>query len=108
MLPKSKRLTTEDFKKIRGGKTVHTPHLILRLTSVPKETEKSAVIVSSASYKRAVDRNLLRRRLYSIIAKHLLLRSGFNLTITVKKGALTVPYGALQGEVETALAKRTL
>ena len=108
MLPKAQRLTTEDFKKIRGGKTVHTPHLIFRLTSVPKGTEKSAVIVSSSSYKKAVDRNLLRRRLYSIIAENFSLRTGFTLTVTCKKGARAVPFADLQKEFTAALTKRAL
>ncbi len=105
MLPKSKRLTTEDFKNIRGGKTIHTPHLMFRLTPVPKGREKFAVIVSSSSYKRAVDRNLLRRRVYSALAKRLPALQGNTVTVTCKKGALTATFAELEGELHSALLK---
>ena len=105
MLPKSKRLTTEDFKKIKGGKVLHTTHLILRLSVCSKGSEKSAVVISSANYKRAVDRNLLRRRLYTIIETHLALRVGVHLTVTIKKDALANSYSTLEKEFETALIK---
>lgn len=81
---------------------------MLRLASGSKGLEKFAIIVSSASYKRAVDRNLLRRRLYAIVEKSLSLVPGLYLTVTLKKGALAVTYSTLQKELEVALAKRTL
>ncbi len=105
MLPKAKRLTTEDFKKIRGGKTLHTPHLILRLTQVPSGLERFAVIVSSSSYKRAVDRNLLRRRVYSGLRKISARMNGYLVTVTCKKGALTATFAELEKELASTLLK---
>ncbi|MDO8619886.1 MAG: ribonuclease P protein component [bacterium] len=106
MLPKSKRLTTEDFKKIRGGKTIHTPHLIVRLTQVPPGLERFAVIVSSSSYKRAVDRNLLRRRVYGALENLSPLPQGCVMTVTCKRGALTATFAGLQSELKEGITKK--
>ncbi|MDO8594638.1 MAG: ribonuclease P protein component [bacterium] len=99
MLPKSQRLKTGDFKSMRPSRTVHTPHLLLRVFPAPTGTGKAAVIVSSATYKKAVDRNLLRRRVYRLIQKHHTLLSRGTVTVTVKKGALTLSFGDLEREL---------
>ncbi len=106
MLPKSKRLTTEDFKTLKGGRTTHTPHLILRLSPAPEGVGKFAVVVSSSNYKRAVDRNLLRRRLYSLIKRLLPLLPKGILTVTCKKGALLATFSELENEVHSLCAKK--
>src|SRR3989338_2948304 len=99
MLPKAKRFTTEDFKKMRKMQTLHAPHFFIRYAPVPAGSEKTAVIVSSGTYKRAVDRNLLRRRMYSLAAKHSTHLGGKALTVTLKKGALDVSFTELEKEL---------
>lgn len=99
MLPKSKRFTTEDFKKMRNTQTMHAPHFFIRFYPVPAGNEKTAVIVSSGTYKRAVDRNKLRRRMYHLVAKHNALLSGRALTATFKKGALDMTFTGLENEL---------
>ncbi len=112
MLPKSKRLTTEDFKVLRGGRVLHTLHLLVRLFPAAKGTNlsvhgcKAAVIVAGSSYKKAVDRNLLRRRLYSIIERNADLLPHASLTIICKKGALEASFSELQREFQAILPKK--
>lgn len=103
MLPKSRRFKTEDFKVFRGTRVLHTPNLLLRLGISSEKNGKAAVIVSSATYKKAVDRNLLRRRVYSVLEKHPLLLFGRMVTATVKKGALKASYTTLEKELQGAL-----
>ena len=102
MLPKAKRLTTKDFKQFQRTFFVHTPRLTLRCIRVPVGKEKFAVIVSASTYKKAVDRNLLRRRMYHIIAKHP-FQPQKTLTVTLKKGALDITFKELEQEVLMAV-----
>ena len=108
MLPKSQRLTTGDFKKLRTRKAIHTPHFLLRLNDTPSHSNKAAVIVSSAVYKRAVDRNLLRRRIYHTLRTRPSLILHKAVTVTVKKGALSIPYKEVEKEIREALTPRNV
>lgn len=107
MLPKSRRLKTKDFRDIRQSAAtsraavINAPHLLLRFLKVPQGEERFAVIVSASSYKKAVERNLLRRRVYHIIAKHPFTPRR-TLTVTLKKGALDSTFKELEQEFLTA------
>ncbi|MSU56120.1 MAG: ribonuclease P protein component [Candidatus Taylorbacteria bacterium] len=107
MLPKAKRFKTEDFKEMRKMHTVHTPHFFIRFCEVPLGQEKTAVIVSSSTYKKAVDRNKLRRRMYHLVAEHASLRSGKALSITFKKGALGIPFRDIGAELQRVLVRKS-
>ena|SRR3989338_3938678 len=104
MLPKSRRLKTEDFKKLGKTRVLHAPHFFLRLTEAPQSQSRAAgegraaVIVSGSIYKKAVARNKLRRRMYHLIAKHVPL-AGRHITITLKKGALDAAFKDLEQEL---------
>lgn len=102
MLPKSKRLTAADFKSLRRGRTINAPHFLLRLFPAKKGEEKAAVIVSASAYKNAVDRNLLRRRMYHIIRAHPFALHEQVFTVTMKKGARDVPFKKLEEEFLSA------
>ena len=104
MLPKARRLTTRDFKSLRRGRTVNTAHLALRVFPAGAGG-KVSVVVSSSSYKRAVDLNLLRRRLYAIIEAHTAKLQGRTLIVTARKGALGIPFSALKEEFLGALGQ---
>ncbi len=105
MLPKAKRFKTGDFKEMRNMQTVHAPHFFIRFCRAPLVGEKAAVIVSSGTYKKAVDRNKLRRRMYHLMAKHSHLLGGKAYTVTFKKGALLLPFAELETAFVTALKK---
>lgn len=109
MLPKSRRLQTGDFKNLPQARIIHAPHLLLRLfPALPITKGKAAVIVSASTYKKAVDRNLLRRRMYHIIGKHQVLLHGRILTVTLKKGALAAAFKELEEEFLTAIKQQAV
>jgi ribonuclease P protein component len=68
MLKKNERLTKKQFDRFfSSGKRVHSPAFTLLYT--PEETFHGAVVVGKKVYKKAVDRNHLRRRLYNALYK---------------------------------------
>ena len=107
MLPKSQRLRIADFKKFRGAQVFHTPHFLLRVKPMEQNTSsRYAAIVSGAISKKAVVRNLLRRRIYSIVEGHRWSseRPHF-LTITAKKGTPALSFELLRKELTEVLLK---
>jgi len=81
MLPKIKRLTTEEFKNVfKSGRRYSTTSLLC----VYQDSQKGAVstAVTKKNYPRAVDRNRLRRLVYSCVGE---IPSDKNIIIIVKK-----------------------
>ena len=105
MLPKQRRLSTEDFKELKRSFVLHTPHFLVRLA--PKTgASKAAAIVSTAISKRAVVRNRLRRRIYAVL-QGIDCPQGY-LTITAKRGAAELDYGVVKAELTAQLQKYAL
>jgi ribonuclease P protein component len=101
MLPKSKRLTTKDFS---GLKT----RIIFRGTYVdvatfPSETTRFACVVSKKRVKRAVDRNVIRRKVYSTLHKITLKKSHF-VIIYPKQNVLSSSHINLEKEISSVFA----
>lgn len=68
MLKKKERLTKKEFDRFfSSGKRIHSPLFTLLYT--PDESFHGAVVVGKKIHKKAVDRNRLRRRLYSALYK---------------------------------------
>jgi ribonuclease P protein component len=66
MLQKKQRLTTKEFDRFfSSGRRRHTP--LFTLIQSPQPNFHGAVVVGKKVHQRAVDRNRLRRRLYSIL-----------------------------------------
>ncbi|MEM9336749.1 MAG: ribonuclease P protein component [Patescibacteria group bacterium] len=64
MLKKTERLSKQAFDTYyKTGKRIHTSHLQLIYT--PHASFHGAVVVGKKVFKKAVDRNRLRRQLYS-------------------------------------------
>ena len=105
MLPKSQRLTTEDFKDFRGSSTSHSAHFLFRVKrAAPPATTRMAAVVSSAVAKTAVMRNLMRRRIYEVLAKEALSSPPpLLITVTAKKGAPALSFQAVRAEIHAAL-----
>ncbi len=98
MLSKSKRLTKEDFQGKRPkvffrGTVVDAASLIL-------PTQKFACVTAKKTFKRAVDRNLIKRRILSCI-KELHIESTVSVIFYPKKGTQTIPYSKLREEIKT-------
>ena len=73
MLPKKNRVTTKDFRGVlKAGRVYHSPHFYLR--SIPSGTDTQgqfSVVVSKKVAPGAVERNVLRRKLYGMLELHL-------------------------------------
>lgn len=104
MLPKAKRLTTEDFKQFRRTSITHTAYFLFRFRRVPAGAEQFAVVVPSVAYKKAVSRNLLRRRMYHLMRAHQSGLLGLSLAVTIKKGARELPFKTLEREFLNGVA----
>lgn len=66
MLKKKERLTKKEFDRFFSvGRRFHSP--IFTLIHAPGSSFHGAVVVGKKVYKKSVDRNRLRRRLYNIL-----------------------------------------
>ncbi len=66
MLPKSKRLTTEEFKEVfENGKKIYSP--LFMYSYVIKESFKLSVVASKKNFKKAVQRNKYKRKIFNIV-----------------------------------------
>lgn len=113
MLPKTKRVKRALFQKVfSSGRTLHSTYLTARivLTSptplASGAPSKFSFVVSKAVAKKAVDRNLLRRRGYSVISKlYNLFPAGLVVVFFYKKGADKLSYASLSKEIEDIFKK---
>lgn len=101
MLPKSKRFTKEDFQGKR-------PKVFFRcelfdIAAVTLSTQKCACVTAKKTFKRAVDRNLIKRRIFSAI-KDITLPPTHSFVFYPKKGSITTPYILLDSEIKKAFA----
>lgn len=94
MLPRSRRLTGDQVQQLLSQKAFvfHTPLFSLR-SIINKNTEKSlfSVVIAKKVVKKAVDRNHIRRQLYTIIGSISPIEPGMYI-ITVKKTATYTEY----------------
>lgn len=69
MLKKKERLTKKEFdRSFSVGKRFHSP--VLQLIYAPGADFHGAAVVGKKVYKKAVDRNSLRRRLYAVLYRY--------------------------------------
>jgi len=102
MLTKKQRLTTKEFKTLfEAGKKVHTP--LYSVVYVPSSTFHASVVVSKKVARRAVDRNAMRRRVYSIVQNYTQNKGTF--IFLMKKKAFEVEYAVLKEGIQTFLNK---
>ena len=115
MLPKQNRLRSSDFKKLRGASVFHSPHFFIRIVRSVEAGKgrqltahslgRAAAVVSTAVAKKAVERNLLRRRIYAILRTHpALLLNGITI-IQAKKGAAALSFKEVQSELSALFAR---
>jgi len=99
MLKKRDRLTKKEFERyFSSGKRLHSP--LLQLIYTKGDAFHGAVVVGKKVHKKAVDRNTLRRRLYSILYNHMKEEalSGVHIIIA-KPAARGVSYKVLKEDV---------
>ena len=91
---------------MRGARAFHSPHFFVRIKNgASSEGVKVAAVVSARVEKKAVKRNLLRRRMYEALRSHLPTLCGSRLVITAKKGAPALSFKELQSELSALLAR---
>ena len=76
---------------VRRGKTVRTPHFLLRVFESSAQNPRFSVVVSRKTAKRAVVRNRLRRRGYRALAVSLPAAALADVVITVLPDAVPLP-----------------
>ena len=114
-LPKLNRLKHwQDFRHVyRKGIRRHSSHLILRAVFVcsdqaPNSRSESlfGISISTKVSKKAVQRNLIKRRMKSAIYELLpRIQNGWKVVIVVKSGAVECKYVDFLRELEQLLVK---
>ena len=114
MLPKNRRIQRKDFSFIlKNGKRYNSPHLLVYVVKLnysdTSTKSRFSFSVSKKVSKKAVDRNRLRRRGYSIIAKHKnILEKSLFCFFSFKKGAGTLTFTQLKKEIIDLLRDATV
>jgi len=111
MLPKLQKINREDFPKdFRKGRTYNSLNISLSVTKNKVNTPSKFSFVSSSKVsKKAIKRNLLRRRGYYIIRKNKTqIKPGFICVLFFKKGAVNLNYKEIEDEILTLLKKSKL
>ena len=101
MLPKSGRLTKEDFKG--SHPKVFFRGDLFDIAYLQKPSQKFACVIAKKTLQHAVDRNLLRRRFLECI-KDMTPKKPYSFVIYPKKISLTTPYSQLCEEIHKAFA----
>lgn len=107
MLNKKKRVNKSLFKStLKNGVGYFSQNISLRIVRSGVEGLKFGVSISKKELKTAVKRNLLKRRVLSVLRKiEIDKNSGFICLFFLKKGALDLPYPQLKEEIVFLLKK---
>jgi ribonuclease P protein component len=97
MLPKSKRLTKEDFTATRPKIVFRGELFDIAVVSLP--SQKFGCVISKKTLKKAVERNLVKRRIFAIL-ETINLEVNSSFIIYPKKTSLTAPYSHLKNTLE--------
>jgi ribonuclease P protein component len=101
MLPKKKRLTKNDFIGLRPKKIVRGAFFDIAFT--PNESTKYACVIAKKQIKRAVDRNKVKRKIYTIISNLPNNKKGFFI-VYPKKTTCILPYTKMKDEFNQLFA----
>lgn len=106
MLARSKRLTSSLFSKtLKEGIVFNTNYFIFYILRGQKSFRISVSVPKKVA-KMAVQRNKIRRRIYSIIELfELRVLSLWNVVIVVKCGSDKLPFKILEEEIHRAFVK---
>lgn len=105
MLPKQNRPSHSEFDAcFKGGKRYHSDYF--QVIHCPASEFQVGVVVGKKVYKKAVDRNQLRRRVYALAAE--LWTTGVasgRFLLLVKKEAKTAPRPTLKKDLTTIIGR---
>jgi ribonuclease P protein component len=107
MLPRKHRLTKDqDVRRVlREGRAVATNLLVLKATK-GMEAVRTAVIVSTKVDKRSTKRNLIKRRIRTVLAGFIpKITMSVDIVITAKNEAVDREQAAFAAAIEYCLKK---
>lgn len=113
MLPSSRRVRQKSFQEIfKNGRFFSGKNLsltVLKNSKFPEKPSSFAFSVSKKVSNKAVLRNKLRRRGYSIVKGVInQIKPGFLAVFVLKKGAEKLIFQEYKEEIESLLAKSNL
>jgi len=94
---------------VKRGSGYFSQNASLKVLKTADNNCKFGISVSKKELKKATDRNLLKRRVLSIlknIKPKISVKAGFGCVIFLKKGAIDIPYQKLQDEIVFLLKKQ--
>jgi len=100
--PKAHKIAkrTEILRIQQGGKKIYTPNLLLIYSLNRNTPTRLAITISKKVDKRAVKRNLFKRRVREIFRQyHKFLRSGFDIVVIARKDSAELPYSDLKKDL---------
>ncbi len=103
MLPKSQKVARSEFPKdFRDGKRYSSANMSMLVFKLRQDLpNKYACIISSKVSKKAVSRNKIRRRLYSVLKTY--NKKGFLCLFFIKKGSSKVTFKEIKNETSGLL-----
>lgn len=103
------RKSADIDKLFKNGKSFLTPVFSLKIAKNSLGTTRIAVIVGTKVHKRAVKRNLIKRRIRSAMAEFLpALKPGFDIAISARSQALGLELPKTKEELSLSLKKSGL
>jgi ribonuclease P protein component len=109
MLPKNRRIPRKIFPtSIKGSLFYTSKSLSLKVYKSTDSTKESRIsfVTSQKTSKKATERNLLRRRGYSVVNSLLTqIKPAYLLIFSVKKEALELSFEQFKAEIEDLLKK---
>jgi ribonuclease P protein component len=109
MLPRSDRLSVEQFNTVmEKGRVINSSLFLLRTISVDERTRISAVVPKKVA-KTATARNYLRRKMYEAIKPFISeVAKNTHTIVFAKTGAGTVEFADLAKEIKNSFVKAKL
>ena len=112
MLPSGARVTTELFKEVFSkGKVYTTPLFSVRIYENPTLSGPLfSFVVPKTVHKKAVKRNLLRRRAYSAVQKYLpiIQKKPYVVIAIFRKEAKNASFEAIESDLRSFLQERKI
>jgi ribonuclease P protein component len=108
MLPKVNLLRKEkDFEAVfKNNRSYYGSCIGIKVKRVTDETSRFGFLVGGKISKKAVERNLIKRRIKAVVKDNLAnIKEGFDIVILTMPPILTKEYGDIKSEVEEGLKK---